>query len=113
MGEIKQSSVTINAAPGSSGVENIPVEPEGRPLMLRKARIYFPAGTEGKLKIRILYGNMQIIPESGWAQGDSNEFVSEKTWRFDAGTPLAIEYLNEDTTYAKTAYVTITYEVLE
>ena len=85
--------------------------PAGRPLRLRKTSIYFPAGTEGKLKVRILYGNMAIIPENGYAQGDNSEFVSEKSWKFDAGTPLAVEYINEDATYAKTAYVDITYEV--
>ncbi|MHC1624027.1 MAG: hypothetical protein ACXQTR_05505, partial [Candidatus Methanospirareceae archaeon] len=64
-------------------------------------------------KVRIMYGNMAIIPETGHATGDNSEFVSEKTWEFDAGTPLTAEYVNEDTTNAKVAYVTITYEVEE
>ena len=113
MGELKESSLKIEAAAGASGKKFIDVDPPGRPLMLKKARIYFPAGTEGKLKVRIMYGNMAIIPENGYAQGDNSEFVSEKSWKFDAGTPLAVEYVNEDATNAKVAYVTITYEVEE
>jgi len=65
------------------------------------------------LKVRIVYGNMALIPGNGWASGDNSEFVSEKEWKFDAGTPLAVEYVNEDATNAKVAYVTITYEVEE
>ena len=112
MVEVKDSSLVIEAAAGASGKKFIDVDPPGRPLMLKKVRIYFPAGTEGKLKVRILYGNMPIIPETGFATGDNNEYVSEKAWRFDAGTPLAVEYINDDASYEKTAYVTITYEVL-
>ena len=113
MPELKDSSLVIEAAAGAKGKEFISVEPAGRPLRLRKTSIYFPAGTEGKLKVRIVYGNMAVIPENGWASGDNSEFVSEKSWLFDAGTPLAVEFVNEDTTNAKTAYVTITYEVME
>ncbi|MHC1623678.1 MAG: hypothetical protein ACXQTR_03715 [Candidatus Methanospirareceae archaeon] len=113
MVEVKDSSLVIEAAAGASGRKNFSVDPAGRPLRLKKARIYFPAGTEGKLKVRIMYGNMAIIPENGYARGDNSEFVSEKEWLFDAGTPLAVEYVNEDTTNAKVAYVTITYEVEE
>jgi len=113
MTELKDSSIVIEAAAGASGKEFISVEPAGRPLRLKKTRIYFPAGTEGKLKVRIVYGNMAIVPVSGWASGDNSEFVSERNWVFDAGTPLAVEFVNEDTTNAKTAYVTITYEVME
>ena len=113
MGELKEASLKIEAAAGESGKLPISVDPAGRPLTLKKTKIYFPAGTEGKLKVRIMYGNMAIIPENGYAQGDDSEFVSEKSWKFDAGTPLAAEYVNEDTTNAKVAYVTITYEVNE
>lgn len=113
MVEVKDSSLVIEVPAGGSGRQAFSVEPTGRPLRLRKTSIYFPAGTEGKLKLRIVYGNMALIPENGWATGDDSEFVSEKSWKFDAGTPLAVEYVNEDTTNAKVTYVTITYEVLE
>lgn len=112
MGELKEVSLKIEAAAGASGTQKLSVEPPGRTLKLRKTVIQFPAGTEGKLKVRILYGNMGIVPENGWAQGDGSEFMSEKSWLFDAGTPLTVEYVNEDTTNAKTAYVIITYEVM-
>ena len=113
MVEVKDSSLVIEAAAGASGRKNFSVDPPGRPLTLKKTKIYFPAGAEGKLKVRIMYGNMAVIPENGYAQGDNSEFVSEKSWKFDAGTPLAVEYVNEDATNAKVAYVTITYEVKE
>lgn len=113
MPEIKDSSLVIEAAAGESGRKAFSVDPPGRPLTLKKTRIYFPVGTEGKLKLRIVYGNMAIIPENGWASGDDSEFISEKSWKFDAGTPLAVEYVNEDATNAKVAHVTITYEVNE
>ena len=113
MGELKEASLKIEAAAGASGRKTISVDPRGRQLTLKKTKIYFPVGTEGKLKVRIMYGNMAIIPENGYATGDDSEFVSEKSWKFDAGTPLAVEYVNEDTTNAKVAHVTITYEVSE
>ena len=113
MVEVKDSSLVIEATGGASGKKTFSVDPPGRELTLKKTIIHFPAGTEGKLKVRILYGNMPIIPENGYAQGDDSEFISTKTWKFDAGTPLAVEYVNEDATNTKIAYVTITYEVNE
>jgi len=92
MVEVKDSSLVIEAAGGASGKKTFSVDPPGRELM---------------------YGNMPIIPENGYAQGDDSEFISTKTWKFDAGTPLAVEYVNEDATNTKIAYVTITYEVNE
>ncbi len=112
MPETKEVSLTISAAAGASGEKRVSVDPPGRPLRLVQTKITFPAGTEGKLRVRMRYGNMPIVPENGWATGDDSEFVSAKTWFFDAGTAPIVEYMNDDSTNAKTAYVTLTYEVM-
>ena len=111
MGEIKETSITVMAGAGVSGEKEIPVDPAGRPLTLRETRILFLAGCGGKLKVRLKYGNMPIVPETGWATGDDSKFISGKTWEFDAGTPLRVEFVNEDTANPHSAVVTITYEV--
>ena len=113
MGERKETSITITVPAGGSGEQEITVDPAGVPLTLRETTIFFPTGTEGKLRVRLKYGNMPIVPETGWVTGDASKFISGKTWQFDAGTPLKVEYVNDDTTNEKVAYVAIVYEVKE
>ena len=113
MVEVKGASLTITAPAGGSGEQEITVDPAGVPLTLKKTKIIFPAGTEGKLRVRLKYGNMPITPETGWATGDASTFESDKTWGFDAGTPLRVEYVNDDSANDKIAYVMIVYEVNE
>ncbi|MCD6434018.1 MAG: hypothetical protein J7L14_00195 [Candidatus Diapherotrites archaeon] len=109
----KQTVGSIVADPGAHDIVTPEYEPQGRPLKLKKVRVHFPAGTKGLLKIRFLYGNTAIIPEKGWITGDDNTFEAEEEFTFDAGSPITIEYLNEDTTDQKVAYYEIVYEVEE
>ena len=113
MGEIKQVAGSISADPGAHDIVTPEYEPQGHPLRLKKVKVHFPTGTQGLLKVRFLYGNTAIVPESGWITGDNYTFETEEEYEFDAGSPVTIEYINEDTADKKVAYYEIVYEVVE
>jgi len=113
MGAKKQTVGSIVADPGAHSVEVPEYEPRGHPLRLKKVKVHFPSGTQGLLKVRFLYGNTAIVPEKGWITGDNSTFEAEEEFTFDAGSPVTIEYINEDTADKKVAYYEIVYEVIE
>ena len=101
----------LTVAPNSSGTIDVAVAPPGKKLQLARTVVVFPAGTEGELQIQILYGNMPVIPDSGFITGDDVKLEFNIQVIYDAGTPVRIYYRNLNANYSKTAYIYL--EVVE
>jgi len=113
VGSTKDYFKHISAPAGESGTVTIVVAPAGKKLVLKETVVHFPAGTEGKLQVQVRYGDMPIIPDSGYITGDDCMFTSKREWEFEAGTPITIYYENTDPSYAKDCYVQITVEEVD
>jgi len=112
MAYISEFTLKLEVGAGESGVYDLSLAPAGRKLKLKRTQVFFPAGSEGKLQIVIKYGEMSIIPDSGYFAGDDMTFTSLKEFEFDSGSPLRIWYNNTDATYSKTCYLAFTFEVI-
>ena len=113
MGEKVILPLELTVAAGASGTHDIAIAPEGRKLILRKVTIAFPSGSEGYLGIAVRYGARNIIPDSGYITGDDQKFEFEKTWTYEAGSPVKIAYVNNDSTYSHTAFIIVELELEE
>ena len=113
MGELIILPLQLTVAAGTSGTHDIAVAPQGRKLILRKVTIAFPSGSEGYLGIAVKYGARNVIPDSGYITGDDQKFVFEKTWTYEAGSPVKIAYVNNDSTYSQTAFIIVELEMEE
>ncbi|MHC1600509.1 MAG: hypothetical protein ACXQS5_06805 [Candidatus Methanospirareceae archaeon] len=112
MTHVSEFTLKLTVSPGDSGTYDLTLVPKGRKLTLKRTQVYFPVGTEGELEIKILYGNMTIIPDSGVLTGDDMTYTSLKEFEFDSGSPVRIWYRNTNATYSKTCYLSFTFEVV-
>ena len=103
----------IDVAPGASGTLDVNLPQIASKFKLVEASVYFPAGTEGQLQVKMFYGNEQILPDEGEITGDAFEFKSNKERVFQAGSKITIQYVNADATNPKTCYVKLEFEVVE
>ena len=90
-------SKTVTVSPSSTVVEAIAVEDSPRLLRLKKVTVVFPVGTENNLSVVILYGNMQVVPDSGSIVGDGVAVPVSANFEFSTSEGLKIKATNADT----------------
>jgi len=105
MGEKWSASYHLVASAGAEGFVTIATVPDGKVLNLTLVKIAYPVGTYGELKNALYYGNMQVVPDEGMANGDNLIWRKVCSVRFFSGDPLRFYYKNENATETRECYV--------
>ena len=72
MGYMTAYAYILTASADSSGVADAVVIPAGRKFNLWRVQFVFPPGSNFLLKVAVLLGETQKVPESGYIVGDGH-----------------------------------------
>ena len=103
--------VTVN--PGVKIRTTIWTVPQGAKAIVREMVVNWPVATYGELKIRLLYGEMPVIPRDGWATGDNATIRYTGEVEYGSGTPVQVELENTSDTDVHEAFITLRGELEE
>jgi len=78
---------------------------------LKKVKVHFPVGTENYLKVAVLYGIRNVVPEQGYFMGDGVVLEAETDFEYEAGSTVDIYMENMDTSNSHTFTIIIIGEI--
>ena len=78
---------------------------------LKKVRIHFPTGTEHNLKVAVMYGMKQVVPEQGYFMGDDVLLEADTDFVYEPGSTIDVYMENTDTSNSHTFTIIIIGEV--
>jgi len=97
----------IKVDPAKKGKISIYRVPGGRSFKLTELIIYFPVATYGELLLRVLHGEMPVVPEERDASGDNVALVYPCEHTFNSGSDIWLRYENTSTTDVHEAFVVL------
>ena len=99
-------SFTVSA--GATSTQTIYTVTSGRKFRLKKARFWFPAGSNSELQAVILHGVEKVVPEDGYVAGDGQEFTYDVDIEY--GSEEAVKALLTNTSATDSHKIQITLE---
>ena len=101
--------LTVSA--GATGEYNLHTVTAAKKLTIKKLTVHFPSGVEYYLRIALLRGTMQRVPDDGYITGDNNTIQIECNVTYRSGEPIKIWYNNIDTANPHSCYILIEGEI--
>jgi len=100
-------SYHLVAPPAERRKRTIYTVPHGGRAKIEEVEIYFPPGTYGELKVRLLYGAMKAWPGSDWTSGDNCAIRGRANVTYGPGEGVRLEYVNENDSQVRECFITL------
>lgn len=101
------ASYHLKANPGVKSRAVICTVPEGHRLVIDEMVIAWPTNTYGELKVRLLQGEMPVIPSTGWATGDNAVVRYTGYGEYGSGAKVQVAFENTSTTDVHECFIVI------
>jgi hypothetical protein len=111
MAEVVTVTAYLSVGAGASGRVTVFTVPPARVFRLRTVRLHCSSGTDLRLRCRVMYGDKQVLPYSGWLRAEPGVSQAEGEFVYGGESRVDVEYVNEDTGEAHSFYITLTGEL--